>query len=382
MSRPLAYLDNNATTQVEPRVLAAMLPYFSECYGNPSSLHRFGAEVAADLERAREQVADLLGAHPGEIIFTSGGTEANNAALRGVARMRPARNHIVTTAVEHHAVLQPCERLAAEGLSVAHVGVEPSGALRMGELEAALSDEVALVSIMLANNETGVIFPVAEVARTARARGALVHCDAVNALGKMPIDVNELGVDLLTISAHKIHGPKGAGALYVRRGTPFLPSLLGGPQERERRGGVCNVPGMIGFGAACALLKAEPGATLVRVAALRDRLERAICDQFPQARVIGDGLSRIPNTACLCFEGVEAEPLLMLLSERGVCASSGAACSSGALERSHVLRAMGLSDASAAGQTRFSLSRFTTDAEIGAALMELSAALPRVRASM
>lgn len=381
MSPTITYLDNNATTRPDDRVVAAMLPLLTERYGNPSSAHYFGAQVAAEIEEARRQVAGLLGARDSEIVFTGGGTEADNAALRGVLAARPDRRHLVISAVEHHAILQTAERLEEEGIAVTRIGVDGAGRLDLAALAAALRPDTALVSVMLANNETGVIFPLAEVAAIARRAGVPVHTDAVNALGKMPVDVEALGVDLLSLSAHKIHGPKGVGALYIRRGTPFRPWQIGGSQERGRRGGTLNAPGIVGLGAACRILRELAPDDQARIAALRDRLEAGLLERCPRAHVIGREAPRLPNTLCLCFEGVLSEPIVLLLSEAGVCVSSGAACASGSVEPSHVLQAMGIPAHIAQGQIRLSLSRFTTPADIDRALDVLPPAVEKVAAS-
>lgn len=368
---PVAYLDNNATTRVDPRVLDAMLPLLREQYGNPSSLHHFGASVAAVIEDARTLVAAAIAARDSEIIFTSGGTEADNLALRGVLEARPSRRHLVISAVEHHAILEPAEALARAGYALTTVGVDAEGRLDLDALRAAIRADTALVSLMLANNETGVIFPIAEAAQIAHASGALLHTDAVNALGKLPIRVDDLGVDLMSISAHKIHGPKGVGALYVRRTAALRPQQLGGPQERQRRGGTQNAAAIIGFAAACTLATGALVESAAHMRRLRDRLESGLRQRCPGVHIAGGGADRLPNTCCACLPGVGAEAVLLLLSEAGICASSGAACSSGSLEPSHVLRAMGLDPHIAQGQLRFSLSRETTEEEIDAALNEL-----------
>lgn len=371
------YLDNNATTAVDSRVLDAMLPYFSEQYGNPASLHQFGAGVAARIDEAHASIAAAIGARESEIVISSGGTEADNLAMRGVMVSRPGRKRVVISAIEHHAILEPADQLAREGFDVVRIGVDGCGRLDMQALEVACTPQTALVSIMLANNETGVQMPVSEAARIAKRVGAVVHTDAVNALGKVSIKVDELGVDLLSISAHKIHGPKGVGALYVRRGTPLRPQILGGPQERQRRGGTSNVAGIVGLATACEMLKPADNE---RVAELRDHLEREIESRCARVRIIGRESPRVCNTSCMCFEGAAAEPILLLLSEAGICASSGAACSSGSLEPSHVLAAMGIAPEIAQGQVRFSLSRFTTDAEVGRVIEVLPSIVERVAA--
>jgi cysteine desulfurase len=377
---PLTYLDNNATTQPDPTVIEAINAYLREHWGNPSSMHHFGAQVAAKIEEARGQLARLIGARDSEIVFTSGGTEADNAALRGVLAARAGKRRLVISAVEHHAVFETADQLEREGAQVTRIGVDPDGRLDLDALQSAIGDDVALISVMLANNETGVIFPLRQVCQIAAARGVPVHTDAVNAVGKVRVSVEDLGVALLSLSAHKIHGPKGVGALYVRRGTPFRPMMIGGPQERHRRGGTLNAPGIIGLGAACQRLIDIADTAHERVRRLRDRLEREVRSRFPIAHVMGGGAERVPNTCCVCFEGVGAEPIVLLLSEANVCVSSGAACSSGSLEPSHVLQAMGIDPHIAQGQIRFSLSRFTTDADIDRVLEILPGVIDKVGA--
>lgn len=380
MSAPIVYLDNNATTRVDPRVIDEMLPFFGESYGNPSSTHQFGAGVAAQLEEARGRVAGLIGARDSEIVFTSGGTEADNAALRGVLAARPSKRHIVISAVEHHAVLDMASLLERGGVEVTRVAVDAEGSLDLDMLASSLREDTALVSIMLANNETGVVFPVKEVCRIAKARGVWVHTDAVQAVGKMPVNVDELGVDLLSLSAHKIYGPKGVGAFYIRRGTPFRPMMIGGHQERDRRGGTQNAAGIVGLGKACELLSGECADEHARVRELRDLLERRITERFDNARVMGGGVERLLNTACVCFAGIEAEAALVLLSERGFCASSGAACASGSLDPSHVLAAMGVEPHIAQGEIRFSLGRFSSEADVDALLDAMPSVVEKLAA--
>ena len=378
----VTYLDNNATTRLRPEALEAMMPFLTERYGNPSSAHRFGADAAAPVEQARGDVARAIGARPDEIVFTAGGTEADNTALRGVLAARPNRRHVVISRAEHEAILAPAEALEREEIEVTRLDVDGQGRTAPENLGAALRDDTALVSVMLANNETGVLAPVEALARVAHERGALFHSDAVNALGKVAIDVERLGVDLLSVSAHKAHGPKGVGALFVRRGTPFRAMLLGGRQERERRGGTLNAAGIVGFGAACAALTSEPGEELERVRALRDRLEVRLRERFPGLRVMGGAAPRVPNTCCVCLPGVEAEAALLLLSEAGICASSGAACASGSLEPSHVLAAMGVAPEVARGQLRFSLSRYSSDEDVDRLLDALPKVVERVSAAL
>ena len=364
MTAPLLYLDNNAATRLDPRVLDAMLPYLTERYGNPSSLHHFGAREAGSIEEARGTVARLVGAKESEILFTSGGTESNNAALRGVRAARPVKKHIIVSAVEHHAVLESAEALHSQGIEITRVGVDRDGRLDLDQLRDAIRDDTLLVSIMLANNETGAIHPLREISEIAKSRGVLVHTDAINAAGKIPVNVDELGVDLLSLSAHKFHGPKGVGALYIRRGVPFRPLVAGGSQERGRRGGTYNVPGIIGMGAACRLALECDRFDAAPIRTLRDELERGLAGLAHSTHLIAGAVERLPNTTCVCFEGLPQQALLLLLSEAGVCASSGSACTSGSLEPSHVLQAMGIAPEVAQGQVRFSLSRFNTAEEI------------------
>lgn len=358
------YMDNNATTMVDPRVLEAMLPFFSERYGNPSSMHTFGGAVGSRLSEAREQVAAVLGATPGEVIFTSSGTEGDNTAIRSALAAQPDKRHIVTTKVEHPAVLSLCKHLEKrEGYEVTFLGVDGQGSLDLDELKDSLRRDTALVSIMWANNETGNIYPIEAIGALARDRGILFHTDAVQAVGKIPIDLGQLPVDMLTLSAHKVHGPKGVGALYVRRSVPFRPFMIGGHQERSRRAGTENTPGIIGLGMACDIAMSR----LARedtVKELRDTLEQTLLQEVPNTMRNGHPTDRLPNTANISFKYVEGEAILLMLDQLGICASSGSACTSGSLEPSHVLRAMGVPFTYAHGSVRFSLSRFTTRQEI------------------
>ena len=355
---------------VAPEVLEAMLPHLREDYGNPSSLHWFGQRARAAVEEARAQVAALVGAEPAEIVFTASGSESDNMALRGVAaRAKEPRRKLVCSTIEHHAVLNTAKALREEGCPVELARVAESGVVDLGDLRAKVDEATALVSVMLANNETGSVQPVAEVSRLARGRGALVHCDAVQAAGKVPIDVRALDVDLLTLSAHKLYGPKGVGCLYVRRGTPLAALVRGGGQERNRRAGTENVAGIVGFGAAAALARERLAAEAARVAALRDRLEQRLL-AIPGARRNGEG-PRLPNTANVSFEGAEAEGLLMALDLAGVAVSTGAACAAGGVEPSHVLRAMGLPPERVQSSLRLSLGRGTTEAQVDRAAAAL-----------
>ena len=358
------YLDNNATTRVAPEVLDEMLPFLRDLYGNPSSMHTFGGQLYRKIEGAREKVADLLNAHPEEIIFTSCGTESDNTAIMSAVESLPRKKHVITTRVEHPAVLNFCRHLARKGYRVTFVPVNNLGQLDTDFLFKSVDDDTAVVSIMYANNETGVIFPIAEIAEKLKERGVLFHTDAVQAGGKLPLDLKELPVDMLSLSGHKLHAPKGIGVLYVRRGTRFSPYVIGGHQERGRRAGTENVASIIGLGKACELAAQflHEEATALKV--LCDRLENALLKCCPDARINGDIENRLPNTTNMSFEYIEGEAILLRLNEFGVCASSGSACTSGSLEPSHVLRAMGIPYTAVHGSIRFSLSRYNTQQEI------------------
>jgi cysteine desulfurase len=374
------YLDHNASTPLDPRVLEAMLPMLSEAFGNPSSLHWFGQRARASVEEARVQAASLIGATPPEVVFTASGTEADNLALRGVAaRAREPRRKLVISAVEHHAVLNTARALAEEGFPVETVRVDGEGRVDLDDLRARVDDRTALVSIMLANNETGVLQPVTEAAGLAREHGALVHCDAVQAAGKVPVDVRALDVDLLTLSAHKIYGPKGVGLLYVRRGTPMTALVRGGAQERNRRAGTENVAGIVGLGAAALLAREHLEADGARLRGLRDRFEAELL-AIPGAMLNG-AEPRVPNTTNVSFADTEAEGLLMALDLMGVAVSTGAACAAGGIEPSHVLRAMGLPAERVQASLRFSLGRATTGAQLARAAEGVRAAVERQRAA-
>ncbi len=376
------YLDNNATTRVDPAVMAEMLPFFTEHFGNPSSMHGFGAAVGGKIEWARKKVQALLGAeHDTEIVFTSGGTESDNTAILGALEAYPKKNEIITTTVEHPAVLALCDYLENKrGVKVHRIPVDGKGDLDMAAYRAALSENVAIVSIMWANNETGTLFPIEDLARMAKEVGALFHTDAVQAVGKIPMRLADTAVDLLSLSAHKLHGPKGVGALYVRRGVRFRPLLRGGHQERNRRAGTENAPAIIGLGKAAELALAHMTEENTRVKAMRDRLEAAIVAAVPNCFVTGNPEFRLPNTANIAFEYIEGEAILLLLNEHGIAASSGSACTSGSLEPSHVMRAMGVPYTAAHGATRFSLSRETTDAEIDRVIDVVPGIIARLRA--
>uniref|UniRef100_C6E0Q9 Cysteine desulfurase n=1 Tax=Geobacter sp. (strain M21) TaxID=443144 RepID=C6E0Q9_GEOSM len=373
------YLDNNATTMVDERVFEEMRPYFCELYGNPSSMHFFGGQVQKKVDEARSRVASLLGALPDEIVFTACGTESDNAAIRSALEVFPEKRHIITSRVEHPAVLTQCRNLTKRGYRVTELNVDGNGQLDLKELEAALDDDTVIVSLMYANNETGVIFPIEEAARMVKAKGALFHTDAVQAVGKIPLNMAESAIDLLSLSGHKLHAPKGVGVLYVRRGTPFRPLLVGGHQERGRRAGTENTASIIAMGKACELAHLHMPEEAGRVREMRDRLERELTALIPNTRINGGGTDRLPNTLSIAMEFVEGEGILLLLSEKGICASSGSACTSGSLEPSHVLRAMGVPFTCAHGSIRFSLSRFTTDAEIDAVIEALPPIISRLR---
>ncbi|HWR04139.1 MAG TPA: cysteine desulfurase NifS [Humidesulfovibrio sp.] len=365
MSTPVIYMDNNATTRVAPEVLDAMLPFFSELYGNPSSMHSFGGQVGKDMREARENLAELLGCGTDEIVFTSCGTEADNTAIRSALAAQPDKRHIVTTRVEHPAVLSLCKFLErSQGYRVTYLGVDSEGRLDMKELEESLTDDTAIVSIMWANNETGVIFPIPEIAKLVKSRGIFMHTDAVQAVGKVPISLKDLDVDMLALSGHKLHAPKGIGALYVRRKLPYRPFLVGGHQEHGRRAGTENTTGIIALGAAAKAAKAHIPLENTVVRALRDKLENALLAAVPDSRLNGHKQDRLPNTSNISFKYVEGEAILLLLDQLGIAASSGSACTSGSLEPSHVLRAMGVPFTFAHGSIRFSLSRYTTEADV------------------
>ncbi len=373
------YLDNNATTKVDEAVFEEMRPYFCELYGNPSSMHFFGGQVQSKVNEARGRVAELLGASPDEIIFTACGTESDNAAIRSALEVFPDRRHIITSRVEHPAVLTQCRNLRQKGYRVTEIGVDGAGRLDLEELKTAIDDDTAIVSLMWANNETGVIFPVEEAAKIAKSKGALFHSDAVQAIGKIPINMAASHIDMLSLSGHKLHAPKGIGVLYLRKGTPFRPLLVGGHQEKSRRAGTENAAAIIALGKACQLAGQHMEAENTVVKAMRDRLQDALMSAIPHARINGGGAERLPNTTSIAFEFVEGEAILLLLSEFGICASSGSACTSGSLEPSHVLRAMGVPFTCAHGSIRFSLSRYTTEAEIDTVIRELPPIIARLR---
>jgi cysteine desulfurase len=373
------YLDNNATTQVSREVLEVMQPFYHDLYGNPSSIHTFGSQVAEKVEDAREQVAKLLMVSSKDILFTSGGTESDNTAIRSALEISPEKRHIVTSAVEHPAIRSLCLYFAKQGYRITEVPVNGEGELDMDYYEKSLTSDTAVVSLMWANNETGVLFPVEEAAQLARERGILFHTDAVQAVGKVPIDLKNIPVDMLSLSGHKLHGPKGVGVLYVRRGMRFRPTILGGHQERGRRAGTENTPAVIGLGKACELASQGMENKNFRIKQLRDKLERGIIDRVPGTRVNGRKAPRLPNTTNISFEYVEGEGILLLLDELGICASSGSACTSGSLEPSHVLLAMGVSAATAQGAIRFSLSAYNRKEEIDLVIEKIPGIIRKLR---
>jgi len=358
------YFDNNATTKVAEEVLEEMIPLFSELYGNPSSMHTFGGQIGRRIRQAREQVARLLGCEPSEIIFTSGGTESDNTAIKGTLAAAPDRRKIITTRVEHPAVLAVCRELENHGYTVVEMSVDKHGRLDLTELEEQIDDDTALVTIMYANNETGVVFPIDKIAELVTSKGSLLHTDAVQAVGKIPLNLSKSNIGLLSLSGHKLHAPKGVGVLYVRKGNRLSPFMLGGHQEAGRRAGTENVPGIVGLGKACELAAKNLGAENSRVKYLRDKLENAILEKCPDCRLNGDKENRLPNTCNVSFEYIEGEAILLMLDRYGICASSGSACTSGSLEPSHVLRAMGVPFTAAHGSIRFSLSRYNTEEEV------------------
>ena len=359
------YLDNNATTQVDPEVVEVMLPYFTEQFGNPSSLHEYGNRVGQALKKARQQVQQLLGAeHDSEIVFTSCGTESDSTAILSALKAQPERKEIITTEVEHPAVLTLCEYLEKDGYRVHRLAVDGQGRLDLDEYQRLLSDQTAIVSVMWANNETGTFFPVVEMAEMAHQAGVMFHTDAVQAVGKIPMDLKNTHIDLLSLSGHKLHAPKGIGVLYLRRGTRFRPLLRGGHQERGRRAGTENSASIVALGKAAEMAQAAMAHENTEVKRLRDRLEQGILSQVSHAFATGDTQNRLPNTSNIAFEYIEGESILLLLNRFGIAASSGSACTSGSLEPSHVMRAMGLPYTAAHGTIRFSLSRYTTEAEI------------------
>ncbi len=373
------YVDNNATTKVAPEVFAAMEPFFCEMYGNPSSMHSIGGSVGPKLKAARAQVANLIGAQPDEIIFTSCGTESDSTAIHAALAVDPAKRHIVTSRVEHPAIGSLAGTLSKQGYRITEIPVDGDGCLDMNLLEESLTPDTAIVSIMWANNETGVIFPVEKIAAMCRQRGITFHTDAVQAVGKLPINLALSSIDMLSLSGHKLHAPKGIGALYVRKGTKFSPFMIGGHQEKGRRAGTENVPGIIALGKACELAGENLTKENTVVKKLRDRLESELIRLIPDAKVNGTIKTRTPNTSNISFANIEGESILLMLNEFGICASSGSACTSGSLEPSHVMRAMGVPFTMAHGSIRFSLSIYNSEADVDRIIKELPPIVKRLR---
>lgn len=375
----VTYFDNNATTRTLPEVLAAMTPYFTEHYGNASSIHTFGGSNKKVIENARRQVSALINAMPTEIVFTSGGTESDSSAVYSAINSYPNKKHIITSAVEHPAVLELFKLLASKGYKVDFIGVDNFGRFDMESYKKLIDDNTALVSVMWANSETGTIFPIAEIAKIAHQHGALMHTDAVQAVGKIEVDVKAADIDMLSFSAHKFNGPKGIGGLYIKQGTRFLPFMVGGHQEKLRRAGTENVPGIVGFGKAAEIAKETLHLYKEQVSPLRDALEQGLLAAIEDVKVNGDASSRLPNTTNLSFGYIEGESILMFLNEHGICASSGSACTSGSLEPSHVLRAMGVPFQFAHGSIRFSLSKASTKEEVDLVLSVMPAIIKNLR---
>lgn len=376
-AQSVIYFDNNATTQVDPAVFEAMMPWLRDEYGNPSSVYALGKRAAEALNKARSQVASLIGAQPSEVIFTSCGTESINTAIQSAAALDRDKTHIITTAVEHSATVKLCEHLAQRGYEITWLPVDSGGRLDLAQLEKAIRPDTALVSLLWANNETGVIFPIEEIARITQAKKVPLHVDAVQGVGKIPLNVADLGVQFLSLSGHKLHCPKGVGALYVNRRMRFTP-LLRGSQEEGRRGGTQNMASIVALGQAAEIAANHLGDPTVGT--LRDRFEEAILERVPGTEVNGDRTSRLPNTSSLAFEGVESEAVLMVLDERGICCSAGSACTSGSVHPSHVLKAMGFSNTRARGSLRFSFGRFNTAAQIEQAIEIIPEVITKLRA--
>ena len=378
MKKPV-YFDNNATTQVAPEVLEEMLPILTDLYGNPSSMHFFGGQVGKYISTARERTAAAIGCHPDEIIFTSCGSESDSTAIYSAIQAFPEKKHLVTTRVEHPAVLNVFQHLETQGYEVTYLGVDQYGRLDMDEVRASLRDDTALVSIMFANNETGTVFPVGEIAEMAKEKGILFHTDAVQVMGKIPFSMDKLQVDFVAISGHKVHAPKGVGALYVRKSVPFRPLLRGGHQEHGRRAGTENTASIVALGKALELAHDNIETENAQVRAMRDRLEQGLLEAVPDTRINGDVDSRLPNTSSVAFKYIEGEAILLMMNQFGICASSGSACTSGSLEPSHVLRAMGVPFTYAHGSIRYSLSRYNTDADVDLVLAEMPKIVKRLR---
>jgi cysteine desulfurase len=375
----MIYFDNNATTQLDPLVLQVMVPFLENQYGNPSSIYSFGRAAAKAVATAREQVAALLRCQPTEIVFTSCGTESDNSAIQSALLIDPDRKHLVTSKVEHSAIIKHAEALARRGYEVTWLDVYSTGMINLNELQSAIRQDTAIVSLMWANNETGVLFPIEEAAEICRSKGTLFHTDAVQAVGKIDIDLGRAPISLLSLSGHKLHAPKGVAALYVNRRTKFNPYLLGGGQENKKRGGTENTASIVALGRAAELAFAALKEDSVRVKALRDRFEEGLLENVSSLQINGNRTRRLPNTSNLAIEGVDSEGMLMLLDQRGICCSAGSACTAGSLEPSHVLKAMGFSNAHARGSLRFSFSRFNSEAEVEQVLRIIPNAVEKLR---
>ncbi len=375
----LVYADNNATTRVDDKVLEEMLPYFKEFYGNPSSIHTFGRQVSSKMDLARERVASILGADTSEIVFTSCGTESNNYAIHSSIEAHPDKKHVITTKVEHPAVLNVCKYFGKNGYEVTELGVTQDGMLDLDELRDSIRDDTAIVSIMHANNETGVIFPIEEIGKIVKEKGVLFHCDAVQAIGKIPVNLKNSNIDLLSMSGHKLHAPKGVGVLFIRKGIRIDPLILGGHQEDNRRSGTENVPYIIGLGKACEIAEGFVKEEQIEVKRLRDKLEKGIKDQLTHVVISGENSERLPNTSNVSFEYVEGEATLLLLDMAGIATSSGSACTTGSAEPSHVLQAMGIPPVTSRGTIRFSLSRYSTEDEVDYILEKLVPIVKRLQ---
>ena len=375
----LVYADNNATTRVDDEVLEEMLPYFKEFYGNPSSIHTFGRQVSSKMDLARERVASILGADTSEIVFTSCGTESNNYAIHCSLEAHPDKKHVITTKVEHPAVLNVCKYFGKNGYDVTELSVNKDGMLDQDELRDSIRDDTAIVSIMHANNETGVIFPIEEIAKIVKEKGVLFHCDAVQAIGKIPVNLKNSNIDLLSMSGHKLHAPKGVGVLFIRKGVRIDPLIIGGHQEDNRRSGTENVPYIIGLGKACEIAEGFVKQEQTEVRRLRDRLEKGIKDQLTHVAISGENSERLPNTSNVSFEYVEGEATLLLLDMAGIATSSGSACTTGSAEPSHVLQAMGIPPVTSRGTIRFSLSRYSTEDDVDYILEKLVPIVKRLQ---
>ncbi|MDD5011196.1 MAG: cysteine desulfurase NifS [Phycisphaerae bacterium] len=377
--KKVIYFDNNATTKVAPEVFESMKPFLTDLYGNPSSMHTFGGQVEKHIRQSRESIAALLGCDSSEIIFTGCGTESDNAAIKGVLAAYPEKKKIVTTRVEHPAVLTTCRELESQGYRVIELGVDKNGQIDLDQLDAQVDEDTALVTIMYANNETGVIFPIDKIAQIVKAKDVVFHTDAVQAVGKIPINLNKSNIDLLSLSGHKLHAPKGVGVLYIKKGTRISPFIVGGHQEKSRRAGTENVAGIVALGEAARLAQKNIKEENTKVKKLRDKLENEILKTCPGAMLNGDKINRLPNTTNISFEFIEGEAILLLLDQFGICASSGSACTSGSLEPSHVMRAMGVPFTAAHGSIRFSLSTYNTEEEVDFVIEKMPIIVNRLR---